>query len=135
MKKQVVYVILSMIFLFASFSPARAEFTYKVYNPKENKSYTVTLGTIGVTPTKYIFGFFHNHAPYCVIVAKDDIQNNLVGGQCIEFNAFFKYIMNENNNIDLNKYRYGWREYSKDTFYQEVDAIMKNRQEKGLTVF
>ena len=41
-------------------------FTYKVYNPKTNKAYNAVLGTVTITDTQYIWGFYtQNGEPLC----------------------------------------------------------------------
>lgn len=42
-------------------------FTYKVYNPKENKSVTAELGTLRVSDNKYMLGFFVKGQPHCIV--------------------------------------------------------------------
>lgn len=42
-------------------------FTYKVYNPKTNKSAIAELGTLRVSDNKYILGFFVNGKPYYIV--------------------------------------------------------------------
>lgn len=107
-------------------------FTYKVYNPKTNKAYNAVLGTVTITDTQYIWGFYtQNGEPLCVasLITNKNSQG-LVGSQCTDANAFVRF-MNGDRNIDLSKYELGWRELSTDTFYREMDAIRRERATQG----
>ena len=105
-------------------------FTYKVYNPKENKTYTVELGTIRLTETGYIWCFYlKGGIPYAVVSLNTDKKNDLVGGKCTDFKAFQKFL--EQGNVDLSQHEFGWREYSAGTFYREMEEIRAERAAQG----
>lgn len=113
------------------YSNANAEnFMYKVYNPKENKVYTVELGTIRLTETGYIWCFYlKGGIPYAVVSLNTDKKNDLVGGKCTDFKAFQKFL--EHGNVDLSQHEFGWREYSAGTFYREMEEIRAERAAQG----
>ena len=105
-------------------------FTYKVYNPKENKSYTVELGTIRLTKTGYIWCFYlKGGIPYAIVSLNTDKKNDLVGGKCTDFKAFQKFL--EQGNVDLSQHEFGWREYSAGTFYREMEENKAERAVQG----
>lgn len=102
--------------------------TYKVYNQKLNKSFSVQLGTITLTENQYIFAFFLNNGqPYCVINLNTNIKNNLVGGQCTDYHS----VMDILNNKKPTSVEYGWREYSTNTFYPEIHSLKHERALQG----
>ncbi len=127
--------LITLLFSFIIINSVQAACTYKVYNPKENKSHVVTLGTMGVLPKQYIFVFFKGMAPYCVIGAKEDVKNGLVGGQCTDANAFMRVLKDDADISILKNYQFGWRELSEDTYYREVQEIIEDREENGLRLF
>jgi len=131
MRKQLLSTLLLGTITLGMVAPALAEnFTYKVYNPKANKAYTAVLGTITVVDNKYIFAFLTKSGqPLCVMGGNTNIKNGLVGGQCSEFNAFGRLLNGENINLD--RYQYGWREYSTDTIEREMASIRKERAAQG----
>ena len=87
-------------------------FTYKVYNPKENKSVTAELGTLRVSDNKYMLGFFVKGQPYCIVNMNTEKKDGLICGKCAENNSVIEF---------------PWRELSKNTFFPEVDSIVKER--------
>ena len=107
-------------------------FTYKVYNPRTNKSYNAVLGTVSLTDIEYIFGFYTKEGePLCVTslnLNKD--SKGLIGSKCTETKAFMRQFVN-NENIDLSKYEMGWREIDTDTFYKEINSIKQERATQG----
>ena len=131
MKRKSLLTLFAIITSFIIGNSVNAEnFTYKVYNPKENKAYTVELGTVRLSDSGYIWCFYlKGGTPYAVVSLITDKKNNLVGGKCTDFNAFVKFLKNEN--IDLSKYEYGWREYNVGTFYRELEEIRAERAEQG----
>lgn len=117
-------------FAFGNTTVLAENFTYKVYNPKENKSYSAELGTIRLTDTGYIWCFYlKGGVPYAVVSLNTNKKDGLVGGQCTDFKAFLKFLQQEN--VDLSKYEFGWREYSADTFYREMESIKAEREAQG----
>ena len=108
-----------------------SNFTYKVYDPQTNKAYTAVLGTVSITDDKYFWGFYtQNGEPLCVAqIYKTNKKDGLVGGQCTDINAFFKFLAKEN--IDLSKYEMSWREFSQNTLYTEMNDIREERALQG----
>lgn len=106
-------------------------FTYKVYNPKENKSYTVELGTVRLNNASYIWCFYlKGGIPYAIVSLDTNKKNGLVGGKCTDFKAFQKFL--EQGNVDLSQHEFGWREYNTNTFYREMEDIRVERAAQGL---
>ena len=109
-------------------------FTYKVYNPKLNKAYTAVLGTISLTDTQYIWGFYEpDGRALCVInLNTNKDSQGLIGSQCTDIGAFMKF-MNGDHSVNLSdkKHELGWREKSTDTFYREMESIRRERAAQG----
>lgn len=122
---------LGIITVFTLCNIALAEnFTYKVYNPKENKTYTVELGTFRLTETGYIWCFYlKGGIPYAIVSLHTNKNNDLIGGKCFDFKAFQRFLDHEK--IDLSKHEFGWREYSAGTFYREMEEIRIERAAQG----
>lgn len=131
MKKFLIILFMVLTIILNSQNFAFAEnFTYKVYNPKENKTHTVELGTIRLTETGYIWCFYlKGGIPYAVVSLNTDKKNDLVGGKCTDFKAFQKFL--EHGNVDLSQHEFGWREYSAGTFYREMEEIRAERAAQG----
>lgn len=120
------------IFLYNLFLPVMAEnYTYKVYDPISNKSYSAVLGTMSISLSQYLWGFFTKDGkPLCVAkVYNTNNQNGLIGGQCTEVNAFINYLNGENVNLD--RYTFGWRELTENSFYKEMNLTKKERMSQG----
>lgn len=133
MKKKFLITILGLSFAVELCNNAFAEnFTYKVYNPKTNKTTTNVLGTLSVSETQYVWGFYTSDGkPVCVINLNTNKNNQgLVGGKCNDFSAFQRAFVNKEN-IDMSKYELGWRELSTDTFYREMNSIRQERALQG----
>lgn len=125
----ILFLSVSILLNLCNFASAE-NFTYKVYNPKENKSYTVELGTIRLTDTGYIWCFYlKGGIPYAVVSLKTNKKNDLIGGSCTDFKAFQKFL--EQRNVDLSQYKFSWREYSAGTFYREMEDIRIERAAQG----
>lgn len=103
-------------------------FTYKVYNPKINKSAIAELGTLRVSDNKYILGFFVNGKPYCIVNMNTEKMDGLICGKCSEFNSSVTYANGGSNSV----IEFSWRELSKNTFFPEVDSIVKERAEDNM---
>ncbi len=131
MKKILSWILFSGILL-TTVVPAFAEnFTYKIYNPRTNKTSTGVFGTITITDNEYLWGFYTpNGAPLCVAqIYNTNTKNGLVGGACTETNAFIRLLNGEQ--VDLTKYEMGWRELSQNTLYLEMNAIKRERASQG----
>lgn len=98
-------------------------FTYKVYNPKENKSVTAELGTLRVSDNKYMLGFFVKGQPHCIVNMNTEKKDGLICGKCAEYNSSITYVNGKSNSV----IEFPWREISKNTFFPEVDSIVKER--------
>ncbi len=133
--------LLTILFLlFISCSVVSAEnFTYKVYNPNLNKSYTAELGSLGYgIPDEYVLAFFINKEPYCIIDMYNYINNDgyldinkkngLVEGKCFPVDIWVDY---KNGKIK-NPTKFSWRELSTNTFDLEVHSIIKERSLKDM---
>ena len=115
-----------------SLTPALAEnFTYKVYNPKTNKTTIAVFGTVTITENQYLWGFYTKDGqPLCVASLNTNKNpQGLIGGQCTDIGAFIRFMNGEN--IDFSKYELGWRELSQDTFYSEMNSIRQERAAQG----
>lgn len=135
MKKLLLNLLCGTIIYSLTFLATLAEnFTYKVYNPKTNKTYSATLGTLSMTDTQYIWGFYTlDGQPLCVISFNNINKNSqgLVGGQGTDYTAFERFFVNKEYNINLAKHEVGWRELSTDTFYREINCIKRERAAQG----
>ncbi len=131
MKKTLSTLLLTGTILSVTLAPALADATYKVYNPRTNKTSTATLGTMGIGGKKYLWGFFlETGQPLCVAaVYNTNTKNGLVGGDCVGIYAFQKFLSGEN--IDFNKYKYAWREYTAGSLQRNIDSLRKARAEQG----
>lgn len=124
--------IILILFLFLSVNiSAFADIYYKVYNPKENKSYTCTLGTVGITDRQYLFCFFKGREPYCFLGGRYNTKNGLIGGNATEYNALIKCIKTGNMS-NLENYQYSWRELEPKTFDNDIQTIIQERKSQGL---
>lgn len=132
MKKLFVSLLLSFGFLFAVVGTANAlNYTYKVYNPKLNKTYTAVFGTISISDTRYLWGFYTKEGqPLCVAQPYNtNTKNGLVGGDCTEFNTFVQFFNGQK--VDLSKNSFGWREINSNTFFREMESIKQERSAQG----
>lgn len=134
MKKMLSTLLLVGTLLSTTLMPAFAEnFTYKVYNPRTNKSHTAALFTIRFpddNSNTFIYGFMSQGQPLCVAsIYNTNVKNGLVGGQCTDFYAFSRFM--EGEKLDLDKYVLGWRELSTDTLHREIESIRRERAAQG----
>ncbi len=112
-------------------------YTYKVYNPNINKTYMAVLGTMSITDTKYLWGFFTQEGqPLCVANLNTNTdKNGLIGGQCTDISAFIKFMQGENIDINSSKYVLGYRELNPNTFYKELNSIQQERTAQGKSLY
>jgi hypothetical protein len=136
--KQKLFALLSVGIILSMANAVLAEsYTYKIYNPVLNKSYIAELGTMSLTDTQYIFGFFaaKDRQPLCVAnLNTNSDKNGLVGGQCTDAKAFLKFMDGENIDLNSSKYTFGYRELVPNTFYKEMYELKQERREQGKTV-
>ena len=128
------YVITLIVLLLFGLPVNAVNFTYKVYDQRVNKSYTAQLGTVGVNRGQYLFAFFTREGKELCIFGEGltpiDVRNDLVGGMCLPREVLMKakdYVHSNN----LSKNVLGWREFSQNTFYAEIDDIRKERSKEG----
>lgn len=90
---------------------------YKLYNPDENKSYSAQMLTIGNGSGGYYIGLYSG-INLCVIDKNVNVNSKgLVGGDCYSFDGAIKY---------------NWREYSPNTYKNEVQEIILERSQEGM---
>lgn len=134
MKKLLSLLVLSIYIAFSLIGVAQAANTYKVYNKNENKTYYLPLGTVRfIADGYYIFALFKDNRPYCVLDKTLNVKNQLIGGQCTEYNAAMRYY-NSNGNFDISNYEYGFREVKSDTFLNEARTIRENKSRQGFVL-
>lgn len=98
-------------------------------------NYQLPLGTVKVVDNLYLFALFKNNRPYCILDGNQmNKKNNLIGGQCTEYNAFM-YSIYHNNQINMDKYIYWFKEVHPNTFYKEARAIRAVKDKQGLVFF
>jgi len=130
------HILALIILLFVALPVNAVNFTYKVYDQRTNKAYTAQLGTVGVNRGQYLFAFFTLEGKELCILGEGltpiDVRNELVGGICLPR----EIIMNARDYVhsnNLTKNVLGWREFSQNTFYAEIDDIRKERSREGYT--
>lgn len=136
--KQKLLVLLGAVIALSVVNIALAvNYTYKVYNPNLNKTYTAVLGTMSITDTQYIWGFYTKDGqPLCVAnLNTNSDKNGLIGGQCTDINAFVRFMNGENIDINSSKYIFGFRELNQNTFYKEMNSIQQERTAQGKSVY
>lgn len=98
-------------------------------------NYQLPLGTVKIVDNLYLFALFKDNKPYCVLDGnKMNKKNNLIGGQCTEYNAFMYSIYN-NNQINMDKYIFWFREVNPNTFYKEARAMRAIKNSQGLVFY
>ena len=98
-------------------------------------NYQLPLGTVKIVDNLYLFALFKDNKPYCVLDGnKMNKKNNLIGGQCTEYNAFMYSIYN-NNQINMDKYIFWFREVNPNTFFFFFRAIRAIKNSKGLVFY
>lgn len=135
--KQKFFALLSAGIMLAMANAVLAEnYTYKVYNPILNKTYMANLGTLSLTDTQYLFGFYAKDGqPLCVAnLNTNSDKNGLVGGQCTDAKAFINFMNGDNIDLNSSKYIFGYRELAPNTFYKEMYEIRQERSAQGKTV-
>ncbi len=128
------YVNLTIIFfvlIFVSNSVFASNHTYRVYNPKTNKTVNAVFGTMSISENRYLWGFYTKDGkPLCVAqIYNTNVKNGLVGGICTDAYAFKRFIGGEK--LDLTKYGLSWRELSEDTIFSEMESIRSERALQG----
>lgn len=107
------------IIIFTAISAFADNPTYRVYNPRQNKTYTASMGTIGLGNNEYVFGFFDNktHEPLCAFTLHYTNINpeGFCGGYC----------------YDQDNRKLSYREIIHNTFDNEIQAIIKERKQEG----
>lgn len=98
-------------------------------------NYQLPLGTVKIVDNLYLFALFKDNKPYCVLDGnKMNKKDNLIGGQCTEYNAFMYSIYN-NNQINMDKYIFWFREVNPNTFYKEARAMRAIKNNQGLVFY
>jgi len=128
------YALTLVVLLLFGLSANAVNFTYKVYDQRVNKSYTAQLGTVGINRGQYLFAFFTlDGKELCILgdgLTPIDVRNDLVGGKCLPREVLMnaKDYVHSNN---LMKNVLGWREFSQNTFYAEINDIREERSREG----
>lgn len=100
-----------------------ANYKYKLYDPKTNKSDSAMIITIGYGgKNTYTLGLAKQNVA-CAIDAIENKGNGLVGGKCIGFTE------------DNNEHIYYWKEYQPNTFKMELKSIIKERENEGMYLY
>ena len=98
-------------------------------------NYQLPLGTVKVVNNLYLFALYKDNKPYCVLDGdKMNKKDNLIGGQCTEYNAFM-YSIYHNNQINMSKYIYWFREVNPNTFYKEARSMRATKNSQGLVFY
>ncbi|MCM1264725.1 MAG: hypothetical protein NC200_00880 [Candidatus Gastranaerophilales bacterium] len=115
MKKMLSALLLCGVVLGATLTPALAEnYRYKLYDPINNKSYTVQMITYGASEHTYFVGLADNSHVCAIIGDTNTNAQGLIGGTCY----------NEGR-------KYGWRELQRNTYMSEVSSIIRERKSQG----
>ena len=133
MKKFILALLVCVGVTIATSNTANAvNYTYKVLNPKLKQENTAVFGTMSITNTQYVWGFYTpDGKPLCVAGPNPSGKNNEGGlfGLCTEANAFIKFMQGEK--IDLSQYNLFWKETQPNTFYREKEDIRQERAKQG----
>ena len=126
-----IFLLLCLFFMLSTKAALAVNYTYKVYNPKTNKSYNAVFGTVSFIDNYYIWGFYtKDGTPLCILHKNNtNVKNGLVGGICTDANAFMRFANGEN--IDLSKYNMAWSELNQGTIYREMEDIRQERAAIG----
>ena len=129
MEKVLKTLLLGFTIIFAGAASVKAANLYSV------NDYKLPLGTVKVVDNLYLFALLKDNKPYCVLDGgKMNKKDNLIGGQCTEYNAFM-YSIYHNNQINIDKYIFWFREVSPNTFYKEARSIRATKNSQGLVFY
>lgn len=118
MKKLTLTILLGLMMMFSSGMAIAENYTYKLYDPVTNKSYTAQMITLSASETHYYIGLGTSNGIPCILDEKVNTNSQgLIGGKC--YGAYDKVGQT-----------YSWREYRKNTYQPEYRSIMQERQGK-----
>lgn len=132
MKKMLSILLFGGALLSTTLAPALAEvYSYKVYDPKTNKSYTAEIRPAIIGGKSYLTEFYTLQGkPLCFFGSKTNTNNQgLVGGECQDSSSMEKIIRGQQN---IKPYTMGWREINKNTFYREIESLRQEMIEQGI---
>lgn len=133
MKKVTLTALLGLLMMFTSGMALAEVYSYKVYDPKTNKTYTAEIRptTLNAGGQKYYMPEFYTPQgkPLCFF-GPDTNKNNqgLVGGQCKDSASVMKMMRGE----AIEPYTMGWRETSSNTFYREIESLKQEMAQQGI---
>ena len=118
MKKLLKTLLIGIIICISGTTCVEAANLYNVNN------YQLPLGTVKVVNNLYLFALYKDNKPYCVLDGeKMNKKDNLIGGQCTEYNAF------------MDKYIFWFREVNPNTFYKEARSMRATKNSQGLVFY
>ncbi len=120
MKKRLLASLFGMFMLSGILTPVLAEnYTYKLYDPQTNKSYSAEMITVNVGGNYYKFGFMAGDIA-CILSDSMNInKEGLKGGNCIGIESHKRHV-------------YNWRECNVNTFLNEAVEVRATRLKEGL---
>ena len=131
MKKLLKTLLIGIIICISGTTCVEAANLYNVNN------YQLPLGTVKVVNNLYLFALYKDNKPYCVLDGeKMNKKDNLIGGQCTEYNAFRYYTYHNNyHNINNDTYIFWFREVKPNTFYKEARSMRATKNSQGLVFY
>lgn len=132
MRKMLSVLLLTGTLLSSTLTPALAEnFTYKVYDPRTNKTYTAEIRPAVIGGKTYLTEFYTLQGKPLCFFGSDTNKNNqgLVGGECKDSSSMEKLLTGQRN---ITPYTMGWREINKNTFYREIESLRQEMAEQGI---
>lgn len=133
MKKVTLTALLGLLMMFTTGMALAEVYSYKVYDPKTNKTYTAEIRptVLNIEGQKcYMTEFYTLQGkPLCFFGHYTNKNNQgLVGGQCQDSASVRKMLGGQ----AVKPYTMGWRETSRNTFYREIESLKQEMAEQGI---